>query len=899
MLIKSGRILSIMMIILMIFPFSLLAYAEEPAPEIEESVTAQEEAGAVCAEQAASDASEPEESPAGSVPETPELQEQSEAADAVSVMPEPDTSSQPDVPVTENTETLSADATAETDAADTVFTDTENEPETAGTRAVQAKAGGAAADKNITIAGNKLDCSADMSGSGWQYEKESGRVVLRDYTGCADITSDGTGVDIVSTGFNRIGTLSCDGDINVIGSGILLIDKLELAEGCSFNLLPLREYYGDDGGSAAVFLLQEDGSYKLINKKITGIIDETIELSDDIRLVLPAETSLELRALKFIVEKDEAGNETIITDFSGYSEEELENAEFNYYGGHLVLTSLTVDAEASIKSNEIKDQVVPSIIVAGSLVEGGAVGCLVNNGIISGGAVTVRGKYSGTGIFEKADVTLRDCEVKDINLRDSILSLEWKDYTLDHLGVSGSSELYYDSNLEIKNVSSSDTGSLIIESMHSPGDSHVLNLSGPVDKCGVTIKSGVTELGTNMQLINSGSVNNSGYGGPVFNYSGLDLKMNGTDGSVFLGPGNIVVPEPDAIPAVSFTLRETLDWRNNIILEENPETGDKYKELDDYDVAEHSTDNRITYESLLGTYFPQGSVLPEGAEDILFEVFSCDGNKVSMTVLGEDTDLYKDSTSADGVFLIRMAYHYSLKNSHGGSAATSTHADQTGAGDIGGNSTAVFRGTGITRNSHPDDPDPIDPDKPDPIDPDKPDPIDPDKPDPIDPDKPDPIDPDRPDPVDPSQPVTLYTSAVSSIRLRVGMYDPGDRAEHAIPVYILSADRNGFAVEEFGRKEKVVMDYELPEGFSGKSLYAVFANRDEQSEVPVKAYRAEYDESNGKLSFETMQTGAFVITALDFEGEEFSPEFYDEIGKTEEVQTLIRVLEEEEQNAGI
>ena len=92
---------------------------------------------------------------------------------------------------------------------------------------------------------------------------------------------------------------------------------------------------------------------------------------------------------------------------------------------------------------------------------------------------------------------------------------------------------------------------------------------------------------------------------------------------------------------------------------------------------------------------------------------------------------------------------------------------------------------------------------------------------------------------------------------------------------------------------------ELLEGFSGKSLYAVFANRDEQSEVPVKAYRAEYDESNGKLSFETMQTGAFVITALDFEGEEFSPEFYDEIGKTEEVQTLIRVLEEEEQNAGI
>ena len=144
-------------------------------------------------------------------------------------------------------------------------------PETAGSKSDEAEK-----VKTITIDGTSLDGSTDSSGTGWTYEKESGRIVLRDYTGSADITSDGTGVDIVSTGYNRIGTLSCDGDINVIGTGVLLIDKVELAEGSSFNLLPLREYYGEDGGSVAVFLRQEDRSYMLVNRTVKGIIDEKV-----------------------------------------------------------------------------------------------------------------------------------------------------------------------------------------------------------------------------------------------------------------------------------------------------------------------------------------------------------------------------------------------------------------------------------------------------------------------------------------------------------------------------------------------------------------------------------------------------------------------------------------------
>ena len=223
--------------------------------------------------------------------------------------------------------------------------------------------------------------SGHSSGSGWTYEKDSGRIVLRDYTDSADITSDGTGVDIVSTGLNRIGTLSCDGDINVIGTGILLIDKVELAEGCSFNLLPLKDYYGEDGGSVAVFLKQDDESYMLINGTVKGIVDENYKI-EDVKLVLPENSYLELQALGVVVETDEDGNETIIRDYSGFSEEELKAAAIRYYIANLKVNDLTVKKGATIKLNRVSDVIISSLKVVGSL---------VNDGVINGGLVDAVG----------------------------------------------------------------------------------------------------------------------------------------------------------------------------------------------------------------------------------------------------------------------------------------------------------------------------------------------------------------------------------------------------------------------------------------------------------------------------------------------------------------------------
>ncbi|MBR3125976.1 MAG: hypothetical protein IKF42_11235, partial [Mogibacterium sp.] len=144
-----------------------------------------------------------------------------------------------------------------------------------------------------------------------------------------------------------------------------------------------------------------------------------------------------------------------------------------------------------------------------------------------------------------------------------------------------------------------------------------------------------------------------------------------------------------------------------------------------------------------------------------------------------------------------------------------------------------------------------------------------------------------------SGPVYVSNTPGSTIRLVVDMYDLNDGKEKAevSPYYVLSAYKNGTALTKLEEPAEVVMDYEIPQEFRDKELYAVFAEEDKMSEETLKAYRAEYNEETAQLSFETAQLGEFVITAHDFDGEEFSSEFYDKLEKTKEVQILMKLLE--------
>ena len=78
------------------------------------------------------------------------------------------------------------------------------------------------------------------------------------------------------------------------------------------------------------------------------------------------------------------------------------------------------------------------------------------------------------------------------------------------------------------------------------------------------------------------------------------------------------------------------------------------------------------------------------------------------------------------------------------------------------------------------------------------------------------------------------------------------------------------------------MDYTPTPEQAGKLLYVVFRLPDGS----LKAYTARYSSIQKKLIFETELLGEFVVTAFAFEGEEFSPAFYQELAEQEEVRKL-------------
>ena len=103
-------------------------------------------------------------------------------------------------------------------------------------------------------------------------QNEDGSYVLVNHRGTEKLSADGD-VIINAAGLNRLGSISVNGNINLVGSGILLVDEIEMAEGKEFFLQPNKEIYGENGGSVAVFLKQENGDYLLMNGSVDGILD--------------------------------------------------------------------------------------------------------------------------------------------------------------------------------------------------------------------------------------------------------------------------------------------------------------------------------------------------------------------------------------------------------------------------------------------------------------------------------------------------------------------------------------------------------------------------------------------------------------------------------------------------
>ena len=137
------------------------------------------------------------------------------------------------------------------------------------------------------------------SGS-WNYEAEDDCLYLDNYdskSNSLSLSTEGRYLRIMAAGVNRVQSIICDGDLDIVGTGIFLVDDLALTEGHEVRLHANTALYGEDEGSVALFLKQEDGSYLLVNGSLPGLLNDGYELPDGVKLVVPESGSLKLRSI--------------------------------------------------------------------------------------------------------------------------------------------------------------------------------------------------------------------------------------------------------------------------------------------------------------------------------------------------------------------------------------------------------------------------------------------------------------------------------------------------------------------------------------------------------------------------------------------------------------------------
>ena len=121
--------------------------------------------------------------------------------------------------------------------------------------------------------------------------------------------------------------------------------------------------------------------------------------------------------------------------------------------------------------------------------------------------------------------------------------------------------------------------------------------------------------------------------------------------------------------------------------------------------------------------------------------------------------------------------------------------------------------------------------------------------------------------------------AFASVNLRVTV-TPHD---NGYLLRVFSRDRE--ITDLNGRRIQVRMPFSLPQGWNDGTLFAVFKNGDDS----LRAFQAEYDPRIGTLTFDADVTGDFILVRLDYQGELYTPEFYETLKQLPEIQQFLKV----------
>ena len=832
-----------------------------------------------------------------------------------------------------------------------------SEPAGSAAKTASAATAGSSAGKKIHIGDTSFDSGDDESshwsdGKGWK--NIAGQyIAMVDFKGSEEeISADEGVITLAVAGVNRIGALKGNCSYNIVGSGIVLIDSIDIEDGNGISLMPNTAIY--DEGSAAVFLKHDD-SYVLINGSIPGILDETYTL-DGVNLVVPDGSSLKLGAMCVRTETwVPDGSDEPVTDVTYYMTDMPAGSGNPTHkngivrimdcGSRLVIgenSTLTVDSEASVHLNKLRSQnvylEVGNPIIAGELIIQGAMNVI---GAVTGGYIEVQdgGSLSGTGAIKSSGVDLQPAGSLDVPLEDSILTVNANSDGSNRavaLTVKDSTIYLRGTGIDISNLNVSGSSTLSIDTRDSEYD--------PYNKVGniVLAEGGNLDVTVNKYDPVSGighyneEILNNERDGLTDSFLEIYGGITGGTVSVLAGCVKYTGIQSGALPAVpvGYASRvlvngigtETKLYPLNMnrieanlraSLDEIPVMGCVV--FDDWDTEKgmyrvwrvdeasalgtlsRSSTPQVTYPDLLKMY----GLLDENGQirskfNVAVEIIYSD---FSRRLLKSD-DYYPASAISENtqwtpiplnnVIMVRVL-QYMATGGFGGSTSTHTIASVTGSGVIGSPGSGHMKaGNGaVIYGVKYEEPVPVDPD------------------------------PVKPEPVNPAPKKTekhdtnnsgsekngsnSRIARVDSVKTVSAVNDAGlvvsvspweltaeEAAKHPdmLQIWQLGITDGGTAVTDLsGAPVKVTLPFTIPESWGDPAEIdddSLYAVFADEGEL--SAYKAEYEPETGEVSFETEQAGNFVIVQFKYGDKPFTEEFYKSLAELKEIKDYLAVM---------
>ena len=231
--------------------------------------------------------------------------------------------------------------------------------------------------------------------------------VMVNHDGTESLSSE-TDITVLAAGLNHIGAISAGGFVKIAGTGIMLVDSIQ----GQLDLLTLTDIYEE--GSAAVFLKAEDGSYRMINGSIPGILDETYQI-EGCTLVVPENSRLLLCGTGAIPGEDGTVDYYHGTEH-GRSVRDADIDDVVEMTGNLSIgqdAKLIIDQGGSVEIQNLKsvgytDNVSHHKLPVLSAEAGGEV--TVNGTVDGGGLINIAqgGRLDGSGIVSADQIIVSD-----------------------------------------------------------------------------------------------------------------------------------------------------------------------------------------------------------------------------------------------------------------------------------------------------------------------------------------------------------------------------------------------------------------------------------------------------------------------------------------------------------